>query len=109
MLADGGYDSRQNFRFLANQNIEPVIKVRKNSSFQSRGCFVRKKAVVFELKNSDWKVQSGYDQRWKVEAAFSCIKRCFGEHVCATKYANMVNELILKANLYNLFMNLNHQ
>ncbi len=55
VLADGAYDSKVSFRYLANQNILPVIKVRKNSSFRFRGCFVRKKAVVFHLQNLDWK------------------------------------------------------
>jgi len=109
LLGDGSYDSKASFRYLATQNITPIIKVRKNSSFRSRGCFERKKAVVFQLNNPYWKMQVGYGQRWKAESAFSCIKRCFGEHICATKYANMVNELILKANIYNLFMNLNRQ
>jgi hypothetical protein len=63
VLADGGYDSRASFRYLANQNMEPVIKVRKNSSFHSRGCFVRRQAATFELNNSDWKAQVGYGQR----------------------------------------------
>jgi hypothetical protein len=106
---DDGYDLRASFRYLANQNIEPVIKVHKNSLFRFRGCFVRRQAVVFQLKEPDWKAQVGYGARWRVEAAFSCLKRCFGEYVCATKWVNMVNELILKANLYNLFMNLNSQ
>ena len=32
VLADGGYDSKRNFSYLDQMNIEPVIKVRKNSS-----------------------------------------------------------------------------
>lgn len=38
-----------------------------------------------------------------VETAFSSIKRLFGEHVTARKYANMAQEMVLKASLYNLF------
>jgi hypothetical protein len=59
VLGDGAYDSKASFRYLATQNIEPVIKVRKNSSFHSRGCFERKKMVVFE-QDLNWKVQVGY-------------------------------------------------
>ena len=33
VLGDGAYDSRENFRFLAERGIEPAIKVRKNFSF----------------------------------------------------------------------------
>ncbi len=38
VIADGAYDSRRNFRFLADNDIEPVIKVRKNASLHVRGC-----------------------------------------------------------------------
>jgi hypothetical protein len=32
VIADGAYDSKDNFRFLSSNGIEPCIKVRKNSS-----------------------------------------------------------------------------
>lgn len=35
VLADGGYDSKDNFRYLDRQNILPIIKVRKNSSVKN--------------------------------------------------------------------------
>ncbi len=35
VLADGGYDSKDNFRYLDGLKIIPVIKVRKNSSVKS--------------------------------------------------------------------------
>jgi len=38
VLADGAYDSRLNFTFLAGKGIEPAIRVRKNSSGRARGC-----------------------------------------------------------------------
>ncbi|MGC1134206.1 MAG: hypothetical protein WA941_15375 [Nitrososphaeraceae archaeon] len=31
VLADGAYDSRDNFQFLLDNDIDPAIKVRKNS------------------------------------------------------------------------------
>ena len=37
MYADGGYDSKENFNYLAENGIEPVIKIRNNSSTKSRG------------------------------------------------------------------------
>jgi hypothetical protein len=40
---------------------------------------------------------------WQAETAFSSMKRMFGEYVSARKYPNMVNEMILKASLYNMF------
>ena len=44
-IGDGGYDSKTNFRYLADRGIEPVIRVRRNSSSRARGCMSRKLAV----------------------------------------------------------------
>ena len=37
VIADGAYDSKENFRYLYANNIEATIKVRKNSSDQVYG------------------------------------------------------------------------
>ena len=42
--------------------------------------------------------------RWMADFAFSSIKRTFGEHMSSVKCNNIVNELMLKASIYNLFM-----
>jgi hypothetical protein len=52
VMGDGAYDSRKNFRLLAERGIEPVIKVRKNSSFKAMGCMPRRVAVVEQLGNA---------------------------------------------------------
>ena len=107
VLGDGAYDSKTNFHYLARKGIEPVIRVRKNSSRKSGGCMPRKLVVVEYLDDPEaWKRQHGYGERWMAEAAFSSLKRMFGEHVSARKTENMVKELILKASLYNLFTGL---
>lgn len=109
VLADGAYDSKSNFRMLADKGIEPLIKVRKNASFKGGGCMPRKFAVVEQLGNSDWRKEKGYGYRWMAESAFSCIKRVFGEHITSIKWKNIINELLLKASIYNLFMAMNPQ
>ena len=38
------------------------------------------------------------------ESAFSSIKRTFGEYVSSVKWNNIVNELLLKASIYNMFV-----
>ena len=40
------------------------------------------------------------------EIFFSSFKRIFGEYVKARKFENMINELVIKAMLYNLFVSL---
>ena len=62
------------------------IKVRKNSSFKSSGCYPRKMAVMAQLTDYKyWKDSVRYGKRWIVESVFSVLKRIFGEHVMAHK------------------------
>ncbi len=108
VIADGAYDSRKNFRFLADNDIKPVIKVRKNASLHARGCMPRKLSVIEQKGDLDgWKHKQGYGYRWIAESAFSAFKRTFGEHVKAVKWKNMVKELMLKASIYNMFIAMN--
>ena len=37
------------------------------------------------------------------ETTFSSIKRMFGEYTSATRFQNMVKEMMIKVSLYNLF------
>lgn len=108
VIADGAYDSRKNFRFLSDNDIEPIIKVRKNASLKARGCMPRKLSVIEQKQDLDgWKKNHGYGYRWAAESAFSAFKRLFGEHVKAVKWKNMVKELLLKASIYNMFISMN--
>jgi hypothetical protein len=109
VIGDGAYDSKGIFRLLSDMKIEPLIKVRKNASLKGGGCMPRKFAVVEQLGNGNWKHEKGYGYRWMAESAFSCLKRIFGEHITSVKWSNIVNELLLKASIYNLFMSMNPQ
>ena len=106
VLADGAYDSRENFSFLSDQGIKPVIRVRSNSTPKSKGCRPRKLAVIEQktFKPKAWSRIHRFGYRWRVEGAFSCIKRIFGEYVTAKKFVNMAKEMAMKASLYNLFI-----
>jgi len=105
VLADGAYDSKKNFRYLAEKEIEPVIKVRKNTSSKAGGCMPRKHIAQEYLRDPKaWKRKHQYGQRWMVETAFSSLKRTFGEYVSAKTMQNMTNEMMIKASLYNLFI-----
>lgn len=105
VIADGAYDSLDNFRYLDQIGIEPVIKVKRNSSSTTDACKARKLVVIEQLKDTKrWKKKHGYGMRWIAESAFSSIKRTFGEHVASIKWNNIVNELFLKAYIYNIFI-----
>jgi hypothetical protein len=105
VLADGAYDSKDNFRHL-KEKITPVIKVRKNSFIKNNiNCIPRKLSVIKQFEDiKRWKKKHRYGMGWMAESAFSSIKKTFGEHVSSVKWNSIVNELMLKASIYNLFM-----
>jgi hypothetical protein len=104
ILADGMYDSNNNFRYLSKNHIKPGIKTRSNSKVKSTNCQARNMSVVKQQANfKRWKRSVSYGYRWMAETAFSSIKRMFGEHVTARKFPYMVKEIFLKATLYNMF------
>jgi len=113
IIADGAYDSNENFRFLCQNDIEPAIMVRKNSSLSIGGGrrsmthSPRKEVVLKQLKNyKRWKHDINYGYRWMAETAFSSIKRMFGEYVSARRFPNMVKEMLVKVSLYNMFISM---
>jgi hypothetical protein len=105
VLADGIYDSNNNFRYLSKKHIKPGIKTIRNSKVKSTNCSVRNISVLRQQTSlKGWKRSVSYGQRWMIETVFSCIKRMFGEYVNARKFHNMTKELIIKASLYNMFV-----
>ena len=103
--ADGAYDSNSNFRYLQEKGIKPGIKVRKNSVISPKNNDLRNEEVILQTKEDllKWKKQRKYGHRWMAETAFSTFKRTFGEYVSATRFQNMVKEMMIKVSLYNLF------
>lgn len=105
VLADGAYDTNSNFRYVEMNEITPGIKVRKNSIISIKNNALRNREVRLQIKEDllKWKMKRKYGYRWIAETAFSTIKRMFGEYVSATRFQNMVNEMMIKVSLYNLF------
>jgi hypothetical protein len=103
VLADGAYDSRENFNFLAGKHIKPVIRIRKGSVPRSTGSQARKLAVIEQqtFKPRSWSRIHRFGHRWRVEGVFSCVKRIFGAYVTAKKFVNMAREMAMKASIYN--------
>jgi hypothetical protein len=100
---DGGtYDSNVVFRVLADSGIMPCIKIRRNARVKKTNNIFRNLLVISH--NNDlqrWKDSVSYGQIWITETMFSCIKRTFGEYVYSVKIENMIQEMMLKASLYN--------
>lgn len=53
VIVEGAYDSKSNFRMLADRVIEPLIRIRKNASLKGSGCVSHKFAVMYQLGNAD--------------------------------------------------------
>ena len=103
LFANGAYDGNDIFRYLGDNGILPCIKVRKNARVRwKKGNILRNLSVLEQKKDlQKWKDSVSYGQRWIVEAVFSCLKRRFGEYVYSVKLKNMIQEMMLKASLYN--------
>jgi len=103
IIADGAYDSNAVFKCLADSGILPCIKVRKNAKVRwKKGNIFRNLSVLTQKKDlQEWKDSVSYVQRWITETVFSCLKRRFGEYVYSVKLKNMIQEMMLKASLYN--------
>lgn len=56
------------------------------------------------FKPKSWSHIQRFGYRWRVEGAYSCIKRTFGEYVSAKKFVNMAKEMALKVSIYNAFI-----
>ena len=106
-LGDGAYDSDVVFEALEARGIEPVIKPRRNSVLGT-GSSAKGRAVreFQELGYEGWAEEKGYGRRWAVETAFSTFKRLFGEHSLARSIDCITRELVAKASLYNLLVNM---
>ena len=103
VFADGAYDNNEIFRYLGENGILPCIKVRKNARVGwKKGNILRNLSVISQKKGlQKWKDSESYGQRWIVETVFSSIKRMFGEYVYSVRLKNMIQEMMLKASLYN--------
>ena len=68
-----------------------------------KGNILRNLSVLAQRNElQKWKDSLSYGQRWIVETVFSSIKRMFeGEYVYSVRQNNMIQEMVLKASLYN--------
>ena len=108
VYADGAYDSRENFNFLDKEEIEPIIRIRKNASTKARGSPARAEMVRErkEIGYEGWKDKYKYGKRWAVETFFSGVKRTFGETSRARSVDGIFQEVKLKFLFYNMLLSL---
>jgi len=126
---DSAYDSKENFDECKQQNVIPVIPIRKNFSGNAKGSTARKEQGFLQFGNckinrknakmfnsltkeqklenqKKWKINVGYGRRWSAEIAFSTFKRILGENISARVWCNVVREIKFKVMIYNLMIDM---
>ena len=113
VLADAAYDSKdywngmeeRGIKFIANINgcLDP--RKRGFGGYKKRGCWSRAEHVkrILEIGREKWKEEVGYSRRWKIEAAFSDLKRKFGDTLRARgreQVANMIGWFVIVFNMF---------
>ena len=97
LLADGGYDSEANHRWLREdlglESIIPPVTGRPSRGVTTRP-YRRQLQLAFP--------RQAYGQRWKVETFISVVKRRFGGAVTARRYWQQVKQTLLRGVTYNL-------
>jgi len=113
VLADAAYDKKEYWNWMEEKGIEFIANIRGSLDPKSRnsgsgkikGCWSRAKHVkrILEIGREKWKEEVGYSMRWKVEAAFSDLKRKFGDTLRARgreQVANMIGWFVIVFNLF---------
>jgi hypothetical protein len=98
LLADAGYDSEANHRWLREdlgiESIIPPVAGRPARGLTQRP-YRRQLQLAFPRK--------AYGQRWEVETFISIVKRRFGGAVTARRYWQQVKQILLRGITYNVY------
>ena len=105
-MADGAYDSRQIFTFLNGLDIDPAMRVHRNSVVSAnRDCHARMISVMRQFNGAydRWRDSASYATRWAVESVFFSLRRMLGGEAARSwnKEKNMVTGLMPRTGPYN--------
>ena len=98
VLADKGYDSEANLKFVKSIGARPVIKIREGQSTPSRTRHRKRMLKGFD----DPVVEKLYNHRALVETVYSSVKRGFGDTLHSRSMRLRKKELKLKFIAYNV-------
>ena len=100
---DGAMDKISLWKFLEQNNIQPIIKPDENA-LTDTDCPARNRAVKERNKigRKKWSRKHGYGHRWTAtEGIFSAMKRTLGEQIRATSEKGMLQEAACKTWAYH--------
>jgi hypothetical protein len=99
VIADKGYDTERNLRYLRSRNIQAAIPVRTGHNSPRRTKLRKRMKKWFERNPV---ADDIYHERSKVESVFSSVKRRFGEVLYSRSTMLMKKELKLRFLVYNV-------
>jgi hypothetical protein len=104
VLADGAYDTYKNWNGMETREIPFIANIR-DGAVTTPKCPTRTEHVKSINKHGKdaWKEMTGYTIRWKVETAFSSLKKLFGESLRAKNAEGLHNELDWRIEGYNSY------
>ena len=104
VYADTAYSSVDNFKLVCEVHKCRFITIfksntrGKNPGSKDRGEAAR---LWIRLPYDEWVKVTGYGHRWKVEGAFSDLKRMFSEFIRATSDDRVVREVTFMVRMFN--------
>ena len=103
VLADKGYSSRDNLKFVNELGGTAYIPFRKNTSGKSRGSGSKLWSKMFHyfMYNNE-EFMNHYHQRSNVETVFHMIKTKFGDSVKSKTRTAQINEVLCKVLCHNI-------
>ena len=121
LLADAGYDSKENWRKYTEMGMEVCINIKSmqlkkqmptgNNHIRSHGCMPRGMQMnrILEIGRDEGKKEMGYGMRWKVECTFSDLKRILMDILRAKTRWNCVQETLNMVLAHNTYKNIRVQ
>jgi len=102
VLGDPGFCARKHFQFVADKGGAAFIWFKENVTAKAKMCPAWKAAVTLWKSVLSWTYKALYNQRSKIEAVFSALKRRYGDHLHSRKKHLRRRELALRFIAYNL-------
>lgn len=101
VLADAGYLSRKNVQYATDKGGSVFIWLKKNVTPRTKNSFAWKSLIML-FKAFPSLFKGIYNQRSKVEAVFSALKKRYGDQLYSRKWYLRRREMALRFIAYNL-------
>jgi len=118
LFADAAYDKIELWRKYWSEGIEYHVDIKSSqtkkyagTTVKSNGCPLRAAHIrtIIEIGRDAWKKEIGYEIRWKVECAFSDLKRMFGDIMRSRVRHRMAAEIYWIIRCYNMYKSIRRE